>query len=180
MKKGTYKDLTGQKYNRMTLLSLDRIDGHARWLCRCDCGKEVVVRGHEVVSGKIKSCGCFSRERKVERITAWSKLPYKEKGLSGRKRSDGYIYLRRPDHPAASTEGYVAAHRIAAEEKIGRLLKQNEVVHHWDEQPTNNAPANLCVFRSNSPHFRLHLYAKRHGIKIETLKFDQPWLCLSN
>lgn len=30
----------------------------AQWLCRCDCGAEVVKRGSALSSGKAKSCGC--------------------------------------------------------------------------------------------------------------------------
>lgn len=27
------------------------------WLCRCDCGREVLVRGEDLRSGKVTSCG---------------------------------------------------------------------------------------------------------------------------
>ena len=27
------------------------------WLCRCDCGREVLVRGEDLISGKVTSCG---------------------------------------------------------------------------------------------------------------------------
>lgn len=31
--------------------------GQALWLCRCSCGKEKVIRGHDLKGG-VKSCGC--------------------------------------------------------------------------------------------------------------------------
>lgn len=33
-------------------------DGRVLWKCKCDCGKESVVRSTHLVRGKIKSCGC--------------------------------------------------------------------------------------------------------------------------
>jgi hypothetical protein len=38
---------------------------HARWLCQCACGKTVVVRRGEFLSGGTKSCGCWKQD--VER-----------------------------------------------------------------------------------------------------------------
>ena len=33
--------------------------GDALWLCRCQCGKETVVRGNRLREGKTRSCGCL-------------------------------------------------------------------------------------------------------------------------
>jgi len=54
----------GEKFNRLTILSdaPRRSDGERRWLCRCDCGKEVEPTVKKVKYGHTKSCGCLSRE----------------------------------------------------------------------------------------------------------------------
>lgn len=70
--------------------------------------------------------------------------------------NNGYIEIMMPEHPNARSNGTVLEHRLVAEKKIGRLLKRNEVVHHIDEDKTNNIPENLIVFRSNSDHSRFH------------------------
>lgn len=59
------KDLTGQKFNKWTVL--ERAENSASrnrvmWLCRCDCGVERVVVRHSLTAGISKSCGCHSRE----------------------------------------------------------------------------------------------------------------------
>lgn len=36
--------------------------GHARWWCKCTCGKRVLVAGSQLRSGKTKSCGCLRDE----------------------------------------------------------------------------------------------------------------------
>ena len=47
-------------------------------------------------------------------------------------------------------------HRIVAEKKLGRKLKQGEVVHHIDGNKRNNSPDNLMVFSSQSEHVKYH------------------------
>lgn len=58
-------DLTGQKFNRLTVLTYAGVKGRRRsmWLCRCDCGKALEVDGTHLKSGHTKSCGCYSKER---------------------------------------------------------------------------------------------------------------------
>lgn len=50
----------------------------------------------------------------------------------------------------------VHAHRILAEEIIGRPLKKGEVVHHKDGNPRNNSIDNLEVVSSQAEHAKLH------------------------
>lgn len=54
------KDLTGQRFGRLTVIKRDGTNknGSATWLCKCDCGTEKVVCGRELVKGDTKSCGC--------------------------------------------------------------------------------------------------------------------------
>ena len=52
-------DLTGQRYGRLTVLApAENTGGRTAWLCRCDCGAEVVVRAQHLRTGHTKSCGC--------------------------------------------------------------------------------------------------------------------------
>ncbi len=37
--------------------------GGIRWLCLCDCGREVILRGSRLLDGSAKSCGCLLREK---------------------------------------------------------------------------------------------------------------------
>lgn len=56
------RDLTGQRFGFLVALVLGdkQTNGGtgAWWLCRCDCGQKKNLRSHDLVSGKIMSCGC--------------------------------------------------------------------------------------------------------------------------
>ena len=67
----------------------------------------------------------------------------------------GYIYQYAPDHPAASN-GYVLQHRLVAEDKLGRHLLPEEVVHHIDGNKANNHPDNIEVFAGPGEHSKHH------------------------
>jgi hypothetical protein len=61
------KDLTGQKYNRLTVIKFSHQLNHkSQWLCQCDCGKETIVDGYKLKKGITKSCGCYASERARE------------------------------------------------------------------------------------------------------------------
>ena len=67
------------------------------------------------------------------------------------------------DHPRYKNNGKrqrIGEHILIAEKKIGRYLKDNEVVHHIDENKRNNNPNNLMVFKNNSYHTSFHDGAK--------------------
>ena len=62
-------DLTGSQIGRLTALSSMSQRGRGTmWLCRCECGREVVVARKELRNGDTRSCGCLRIDRNVERF----------------------------------------------------------------------------------------------------------------
>jgi prepilin-type N-terminal cleavage/methylation domain-containing protein len=61
-------DLTGKVFGRLTALSMAGLDKWLcpRWLVRCSCGIEKIVRGSSLSTGNTKSCGCLRREKMAE------------------------------------------------------------------------------------------------------------------
>lgn len=62
-------DLTGQPFGRFVVIrECGRKNGHVAWLCRCDCGREKVVRGSSLTRRKnpTVSCGCWNEEKKIK------------------------------------------------------------------------------------------------------------------
>lgn len=64
---GVFVDKTGMRFGRLKVVSRAPTSAdRAHWLCRCDCGTEKVINGHNLSatpgSGKTTSCGCFRAE----------------------------------------------------------------------------------------------------------------------
>jgi hypothetical protein len=52
----------GAVFNQLTVLAFIGTDGKAVLCrCRCECGREVIVRHQNLVSGNTKACGCLHR-----------------------------------------------------------------------------------------------------------------------
>jgi hypothetical protein len=76
----------------------------------------------------------------------------------GRRQNDqGYILLYKPDHPYCDKKGLVREHRIVMEAAIGRYLDPLEVVHHINDDTSDNRVENLRIFSTQAEH-------KRHEI----------------
>ena len=66
----------GQKFGRLTVISLDHVkkltrkdgetDNIEHYKCQCDCGKQVVVRKCSIKSGHTSSCGCYCKEQGIK------------------------------------------------------------------------------------------------------------------
>lgn len=62
---GVIKDLTGQRFGRLTAKSLSSVrtaSNAAMWNCVCDCGKKARVRSASLTTGNTTSCGCAQSE----------------------------------------------------------------------------------------------------------------------
>lgn len=57
-------DLTHQRFGRLRVIERaeNATDGHAQWLCECDCNKRVIVTSQSLVCNKTLSCGCYRKE----------------------------------------------------------------------------------------------------------------------
>jgi hypothetical protein len=71
--------------------------------------------------------------------------------------TQGQRYIRVNGKPRA-------LHRVIMEQRLGRQLSRDEVVHHIDFDPLNNDPDNLAVL-SRRDHFLLHV----------TQQTAEPW-----
>ena len=74
--------------------------------------------------------------------------------------------LYAPEHPAATKQGYVFRYRLVMEKVLGRLLTDDEIVHHINEITDDDRPENLQVM-TQSEHAKLHapaMISKREQI----------------
>jgi hypothetical protein len=102
---GSRKDMIGLRFGKLVVVSFARISAgrQAYWLCKCDCGNEITVRGSNLRNDGAVSCGCvwrgysggprthgrtgsFSFRRwnnMMDRCYNWLNISYKYYGLRG-------------------------------------------------------------------------------------------------
>ena len=69
-------DLIGKRFGRLTVLEIASKDkwGHYKWLCKCDCGNSIIVRGDNLKSNITASCGCLNKDLVKKRMTIHGKV----------------------------------------------------------------------------------------------------------
>jgi hypothetical protein len=66
-------DITGQRFGRLTVVAKSPSRGkQTRWMCVCNCGREVTVWKTAITSGAQVSCGCYMRERAAQVVAEHS------------------------------------------------------------------------------------------------------------
>ena len=70
--------------------------------------------------------------------------------------ANGYVSYYNPKHHRASSNGMLYEHVRVAEEKLGRELKDDEVVHHINGIKSDNRKENLLIFATRSDHTAYH------------------------
>lgn len=56
-------DISGMRFGRLVVVKrCGTKSGHALWLCSCDCGGNTLAMSCDLKAGKVRSCGCLSRE----------------------------------------------------------------------------------------------------------------------
>ena len=80
-----YVDLTGQHFGRLTVIKkVNAPDTWTRkrtaWLCKCDCGTEIIEESENLRKGRVTSCGCWRDEKASQQMTTHG-LMHKEPRL---------------------------------------------------------------------------------------------------
>jgi hypothetical protein len=71
--KANIKDITGEKFNRLTALKSTGVikNGGYIWTCQCDCGTIKDIPISALNSGQVKSCGCAKITHGMTKTPAW-------------------------------------------------------------------------------------------------------------
>jgi 5-methylcytosine-specific restriction endonuclease McrA len=86
------KDITGNKYNRLTAIEFVETRGNnAFWKFKCDCGNEKIINKAAVLIGGTKSCGCPNISKQEYTVC---RRAYEAHKIAAKKRNiESYIKL---------------------------------------------------------------------------------------
>ena len=95
----SYKDLTNQKFGKLTAKEYIGSSGKesALWLCHCDCGNNnFITTSAHLISGNTQSCGCLKSkgEEKIKLILQQHNINYEQEKIFSDlplKRFDFYL-----------------------------------------------------------------------------------------
>jgi hypothetical protein len=123
--------------------------------CECGCGQKTsICRGDSRADGMVKGVpyrfihGHNTRVRTGEASSRWNGGRYLESG--------GYVASYFPNHPHATSGGYVKEHILIAEKVLGKHLPEGVVVHHVNTITDDNRNSNLVICQDSSYHSLLH------------------------
>lgn len=123
------------------------------------CGKPFKEWSH--VGQRFCSHRCFLDNDNVgQRLAhlASQRVGEKHPNWKGGRRvvGGGYILVKSNQTPSVRRNGYILEHRLVMENKTGKYLNPNEIVHHIDGNVQNNSVENLLLLEDQSEHMILH------------------------
>lgn len=145
-------DISGQVFGRLKALTLD--PNEQKWLCICDCGKEVFVRIAALRNGNTTSCGCKRAETCGSQLLERHELRRASLGISKEDFSENYT--QRMEFLSLSKEILKRDEYTCAWcSQIGGDLN----VHHldfWSKAPDKRFDTLNLVTLCKSCHFKIH------------------------
>lgn len=125
--------------------------------------KSLQQMSKEELIGYWRTHGSIQKTAKALRV-GWKGLYARMKEL----KIDTSIRLRQAStyEGCYNSEGKrVAKHTVVAEQKYGRKVKKNEIVHHKDGNRQNNSPENLVIL-TRTVHNRYHKQLEQLALRL--------------
>lgn len=152
------ENLIGQKFGLLTVLdnAPDYIQPNGNKVkmcrCKCDCGKETIVRTGGLKNGTTKSCGCLRTNRKSQP----NSYKFQDDCVIGYTSPYNHLfYIDKEDyekikqyHWYISSTGYVVAHIKKVLVSLHRFITncpEDKMIDHINRNPLDNRKTNLRI-----------------------------------
>ena len=182
-------DLTGERFDRLTVIK--RVEntkqGMAQWMCKCDCGNEIIATGINLRSKHTKSCGCLRVKAQYK-----SHKKYNQYDLSGEygigytsKGEEFYFDLEDYDKIKdycwyINKDGYVASRQTEMMHRVITNCSADKLVDHkhGDNTRNDNRKENLriCTSRENNRNRKPSLNTKSGVSGVAWHNKNKKWI----
>lgn len=155
------KDLTGMRFGKLLVLRYADTSGKkARWLCRCDCGNEVIVEGHNLLSGQSYQCQECGYKQTSEKMKGKRNPAYKEDLPEEQRQARIKKDVRDMSSPKYRKWKWDVIRRDNYTCQIcGKKMTKGFVVHHivgWDEDESKRYDMDNGLTLCKDCHIKLH------------------------
>ncbi|MDO5391053.1 MAG: hypothetical protein Q4F24_08220 [Eubacteriales bacterium] len=151
-------DITGRTYGRLKVLKKDESKKGKRifWICECQCGTIVSVRGDFLKNGNTSSCGCLNAENIHKKRRNSIDISEKRFGLLTAK-----YYVKSGKYGAiwhcecdcgGSIDTYVSSLTSGNAKSCGCLDKQNREEQHRKLHDMMIADTNISLIKKTNPN----------------------------
>lgn len=141
-------DLSGQKFGKLIVLRYSHNDKRRKsyWLCRCECGNEVVVSGSNLKSSNTSSCGCGEDENRNRLMQSFTDR-YRKHGLSETRIHKIWAHMKeRCLNPRCKDYYLYGGRGISVCEE---WMDENGFEHFYEWAIANGYSENLTIDRKN-------------------------------
>ena len=131
-----------------------------KYYLQCNfCKKTFMILGYRFNQGLGGFCSHSCRAKKLSNFQKGNLLGKNNPAWKGGRTINnfGYVLIHKSNHPSRSSDDYVLEHHIIMEQKLGRYLKDDEIVHHINGNKSDNRIENLILTTPKEHHKKYHL-----------------------
>lgn len=171
-------NMVGKHFGRLTVM--ERSEDHitpsgqkkVMWLCKCDCGNEIIVSSQDIKSGHTKSCGCLSTKKRGSGLIDLTGQRFGK--LVVIERAEDYVYKHKKRTQTTSPRWLCKCDCGNTITVQGGNLRSGNSTHCGCESPISKGEKIIATFldSNNIKYFREYSFDDLKSDNGNLLRFD--------